>query len=454
MDCVADVGTRLSAPRRAAVVGAGWAGCAAAAELAAGGVSVTLLEASDELGGRARRLPLELAGNWHVLDNGQHLLLGAYTETAALFEQLNVAIDTVVERRPFELHYPDGFRLQAARLRAPLHLAAALITARGLDFSDRAAMIALLSALRKSRWSIGNDRSTTEWLLERGQTPQIVRRVWRPLALAALNTPLDRASAQIFANVLRDSLGAKGSASDMWVPRADLSALLPDAVERYVVAHGGEVRRDARVDHINGPNDRGDRFRVHLRNDPERAIEVDAVVYAAAPSHLEHIVGRSDALNATYEALARFEHEPIYTVYLKYAPSVRVARGFTALLDDPAKRRYAQWVFDRGALDPANQGVLAAVISSSGPHEAESLEDVCQAVAQQLTADLNLPAPVDTRAIADRRATLAAVPHLQRPPNRTPWPGFAIAGDWTASDYPSTLETAVRSGRAAARALL
>ncbi len=447
---MAHVGTRLSAPRKVAVIGAGWAGCAAAAELAATGVPVTLLEASDELGGRARRLPLELAGHWHMLDNGQHLLLGAYSETAALFERLNVAFDTVVERRPFELHYPDGFRLQAPRLPAPWHLAAALIAARGLGLSDRAAMIALLRALKKSNWDIGSDRSTTEWLFERKQTPQVVRRVWRPLALAALNTPLDRASAQIFANVLRDSLGATGAASEIWLPRADLSALLPDAVESYVVAHGGEVRRDARVDRI----ERRDRFHLHLRNESERTIDVDAVVYAAAPTHLEHIVGHQHMLNAIYEALARFEHEPIYTVYLKYTAGVRVARGFTALLDDPAKRRYAQWVFDRGALDHANQGVLAAVISSSGPHEAESLEDVCQAVAQQLTDDLSLPAPLDTRAIADRRATLAAVPHLHRPPNRTPWPGFALAGDWTDSDYPSTLETAVRSGRAAARAVV
>jgi squalene-associated FAD-dependent desaturase len=409
-----------------------------------------LLEASDELGGRARRLPLELAGHGHVLDNGQHLLLGAYGETAALFAQLNVALETAIERRPFELHYPDGFRLQAPRLPAPWHLAAALLAARGLGLSDRAAMIALLRALNKSNWDIGSDRSTTEWLFERKQTPQVVRRVWRPLALAALNTPLDRASAQIFANVLRDSLGATGAASEIWLPRADLSALLPDAVESYVVAHGGEVCRDARVDRI----ERRDRFHLHFRNEPERTIDVDAVVYAAAPTHLEHIVGYRPALSAIYEALARFEHEPIYTVYLKYTAGVRVARGFTALLDDPAKRRYAQWVFDRGALDHANQGVLAAVISSSGPHEAESLEDVCQAVAQQLTDDLSLPAPLDTRAIADRRATLAAVPHLHRPPNRTPWSGFALAGDWTDSDYPSTLETAVRSGRAAARAVV
>ncbi len=450
---MAHVGARLSVPPRVAVIGAGWAGCAAATELAACGVAVTLLEASEELGGRGRRLPLELGGQWHVLDNGQHLLLGAYTETAALVERLDVALDTVVERRPFELRYPDGFRLQAARLPAPWHLAAALVAARGLGLSDRWALIALLRTLKKAGWNVGNDRSITEWLHECRQTSQVVRRVWRPLALAALNTPLDRASAQIFANVLRDSLGAAGPASEMWLPRADLSALFPDAVERYVVAQGGEVRRDARVERVDR-SERNECFHLQLRNERERTIETDAVVYAAAPTHLTHIMGRSAGMNPTYEALARFEHEPIYTVYLKYAPAVGIARGFTALLDDAPKRRYAQWAFDRGALDRSNQGVLAAVISSSGPHEAESLEDVCQAVAQQLTDDLGLPAPVDARAIADRRATLAAVPHLHRPANRTETPGFVIAGDWTESDYPSTLETAVRSGRAAARALL
>ncbi|HYM48466.1 MAG TPA: FAD-dependent oxidoreductase, partial [Burkholderiaceae bacterium] len=244
------MGVRLNTARAVAVIGAGWAGCAAAAELAANGASVILLEASEELGGRARRVPLALAGQPHVLDNGQHLLLGAYTETAALLKLLNVAPDSVVERRPFELCYPDGFRLKAARFPAPWHLAAALLAARGLSMSDRMAMIGLLRALKVANWNIGGDRSTTGWLLECKQTPHVIRRVWRQLALAALNTPLDHASAQIFANVLRDSLGAASAASEMWVPRADLSALLPDAVDRYVVARGGEVRRDARVERI------------------------------------------------------------------------------------------------------------------------------------------------------------------------------------------------------------
>lgn len=440
----------MNAPRKVVVIGAGWAGCAAAAELAAHGASVTLLEASEELGGRARRLHLMLNGQPHMLDNGQHLLLGAYTDTAALFKQLNIDIDAVFERRPFELRYPDGFRLQAARLPAPWHLAAAVFAARGLSAVDRTALIGLLRRLKTTHWNIGSDRNITEWLLECKQTPNVIRRVWRPLALAALNTPLERASAQIFANVLRDSLGATTLASEMWVPRTDLSALLPDAVERYVLAHGGEVRRDARVDRVL----RNTRFRLQLRNEPERPIEADAVVYAASPAYLERIAGPSAALTPIVETVARFEYEPLYTVYLKYSPHIRVPRGMLALADDPAKRRYAQWVFDRGTLDRRNEGVLAAIISSSGPHEAESIEDVCQAVAVQLTDDLNLPAPLDARAIAERRATLAAVPDLRRPANRTPWQDFVLAGDWTDSEYPSTLETALRSGRAAARLLL
>ena len=442
------MGVRLNVPRRAAVIGAGWAGCAAAADLASKGSTVCLLEASEELGGRARRLPLLLADQLHQLDNGQHLLLGAYTETAALLRQLGVALDPVIERRRFELRYPDGFFFQAAALPAPWHLARGLFAARGLAWNDRTALIRLLRTLKKARWDIGADRDIADWLQQCRQTPRVIRRIWRPLALAALNTPLERASARIFVNVLRDSLGAASHASDMWLPRVDLSALLPDAVERYVMAHGGEVRRDARVDRII----RGDRFQLHLRNG-SRPVEADAVVYAASPAHLQRIAGSNPVLIDDFEAITRLSYEPIYTVYLKYPPQVRVPGGFLALLDDPPKRRYAQWVFDRGAFIALDAGVLAAVISSSGPHEAEPLQDVCQAVAAQLTEDLKLPPPLDTRAIAERRGTLAAVTDLTRPANRTWWPGFTLAGDWTESDYPSTLETAVRSGRAAARAV-
>jgi hydroxysqualene dehydroxylase len=448
VDCLGDVDSALKPPRSVAVVGGGWAGCAAAATLAAGGARVVLYEAATELGGRARRVELELAGRAHRLDNGQHLMVGAYTSTARLLRDIGVDPGAVLERRPFELRYPDGFRLEASLRPAPWHLVTALAGAQGLRWRDRIAMVRLLRALKATGWSVGPDCDAAGWLDGHGQSPTLVSRLWRPLAIAALNTGLTDASAQLFANVLRDSLGAASDASMFWLPRADLSALLPDAVERFLGAHGSSVARGTRVDAVTRD---GAGFRLDAHGDAR----FDAVVYAAPPSQLRQVARALSAeLAPALDTIARFAYEPIVTAYLKYEEEVRIARGFTALLDDPVKRAYGQWVFDRGALDAANRGVLAVVISARGPHENETLRGIGEAVSAQLSAALGLPPPRDARVIAEKRATLAARPGLQRPPNATPVQGLVLAGDWTDSDYPSTLEAAVRSGVAAARHLL
>ena len=174
------------------------------------------------------------------------------------------------------------------------------------------------------------------------------------------------------------------------------------------------------------------------------------------PHHLEHVTGAHRAIGAIYEALSKFEHEPIYTVYLKYAPAVGIARGFGTLLDDAPKRRYAQWVFDRGALDQAIRGCSPLlVLSGLGGHTKRSRwKTFVRAVAQQLTDDLGLPACraraiMDRQRDADRRAlTCGALP------NQTLSPGFAIARldrIRLSIDAPKRQYT---GGRAAARALL
>jgi squalene-associated FAD-dependent desaturase len=437
----------MTRPRSVAVVGGGWAGCAAGAELAAAGLSVTLFEAAAELGGRGRRVALELDGATHRLDNGQHLMIGAYSAIAAVLGTVGESLDRLIERRPFELSYPDGFSITASRLPAPWHLVTALLRARGLPWSDRWAMTRLLRTLEADQWQVRPDRDVRGWLEAQGQSDTLIARLWRPLCIAALNTPLSEASAQVFANVLRDSLGADSAASMLWLPRSDLSALLPEAVERFVSAHGGAVQRGIRVETI-GPAEGG------FRLDPGLG-RFDAVVYAAPPAQLGRVASAfAPALSGALDAIEDFAYQPICTVYLKYDVDPPLPRGFTALLDDPGQRDYGQWAFDRGALDPANRGVVAVVVSASGAHDDEPLSALCEAVAGQLTRALRLPRPRAARAIVEKRATLAARPGLRRPPNATPIPGFVVAGDWTASDYPSTLESAVRSGLAAARHLL
>jgi len=449
------MGAPLSKRLRIAVVGGGWAGCAAAVHLVNAGASVTLLEASRDLGGRARRQELELGGARHVLDNGQHLMIGAYSEVATLLRLIAVSLDSVVERRPFELRYADGFRVQAARLPAPWHLAWALLAARGLSFGERTELAGLLRALKRSHWRLDADCGLADWLEAMGQRPRLVARVWRPLAIAALNTPLERASAQMFVNVLRDSLGAASDASDLWLARMNLSEVLPEAAERFV-GDRGCVRRGTRVETIAQENGV---FRLGIRSSGELAsLETDAVVYAAPPSQLSRVAERLTGLAPVLEAVERFSFEPIATIYLKYAEpkatSDRFPRQFTALVEAPDLQGYGQWAFDRGAFEPANRGVVSVVISASGKHLEAPIEALAAGVARQLTAQLGLPAPIAARGIVEKRATLAAVPGLVRPSNATPVPGFVLAGDWTASDYPSTLETAVRSGSAAARLLL
>ena len=439
----------MTRPGRAAVVGGGWAGCAAAAALARAGVEVVLLEASNDLGGRARRVVLELGGVRHALDNGQHLMIGAYTSTARLLRTVDVALDDVVERRPFELAYADGFSLRAVRAPAPLHLLGALVLARGLSLTDRAALVQLLIALKRARWRVGVDCAAADWLARQGQSAQIVRRIWRPLAIAALNTPLAEASAQIFANVLRDSLGASSTACELWLPRADLSKLLPEAVERHVVAGGSTVRRGTRVTSIARA---GNGFALTVDG---AAVTADAVVYAAPPAQLAAVaapLGR--ALDEAVAIAAALTYQPISTVYLKYPLNVGLARGFVALLDDPSAQAFGQWAFDRGAFDPAHRGVIAVVVSADGAHRDLAIDALETAVAQQLTRELGFPSPLAARTIVEKRATLKASPGLTRPVNATPIPGFALAGDWTANDYPSTLESAVRSGEAAAQIVL
>lgn len=439
--------------QRIAVIGGGWAGCAAAHALARAGRKVLLIEAAAELGGRARRVELDLGGAAHVLDNGQHLLIGAYTATAAMLGELGVALDDVVLQTPFRIEYPDGFHLGATRLAAPWHLAAAIVGARGMTLGDRMALAALLPRLRRQDWTVAPDQPADEWLAQQRQTPELIRRIWRPLTLAALNTPLHQASAQVLATVLRDSLGATAAASDMWLPRADLSALLPHAVERDLTARGARILRHCRVD-LARRTPRG--WSLAVRDGGEhRSEEVAAVVYAAPAAQMQRIFGlHAMELQRPLRMIERFRFEPITTVYLKYAAAEqRLPRLMQALLEDTSRRHYGQWVFNRGALDAAQRGVLAVVIST-GTHEEPTLESLCAAAAAQLSDIYGLPAPRAARAIVERRATLACVPDLERPPQATALPGLALAGDWTESEYPCTLEAAVRSGITAARGLV
>jgi squalene-associated FAD-dependent desaturase len=442
--------------RSVAVIGSGWAGCAAAVELARAGFKVTLFEAARTLGGRARRVETDKK----LLDNGQHILLGAYSETLRLMKLVGVDRDQTLLTLPLQMRYPPGsggMDFVAPRLPAPLHLALALLRSKGLDRADKMSLARFSSAARWMGWKLNTDCSVSDLLARFEQTPRLIQLMWRPLCLAALNTPPERASAQIFLNVLRDSLGAKKrSASDMLLPRADLSALFPDAASAFLRAHGGAVRTGAKVQALRSIEGRlwqvdvsgaavGGTWSTYFNG-------VVLATGAAQAAALLHAVPDCDTTDVCAQ-LTAFESEAITTIYLQYDAGTRLALPFFALLEDPDNYQWGQFVFDRGQLDAGQAGLLAVVISASAGVAAQEQDLLAEAVAVQLAAAFQRPElgrPSWFKVITEKRATYASSPGLVRPRNASGLPGLALAGDYTAGDYPATLESAVRSGVAAA----
>ena len=431
----------MPAVKHVAVVGGGWAGCAAAVALVRAGHHVTLLEAARTLGGRAR----SVQAHGKLLDNGQHILLGAYRATLGLLRDVGIDADQALLRLPLQMCYPEGMHFVAPRLPAPLHVGVALLRARGLSRADKMALARFSTSARWMDWTLHTDCSVSELLERFDQTERLTRLMWRPLCLAALNTAPERASAQVFLAVLRDSLGAHRAASDMLIPRRDLSALFPLAAARHLEAAGATVRTGAKVSAIAR---HGERWRVDASGSAVGgtwAIHPDAVVVATPPP--------AAAALLDLPQLPAFDYEAITTCYLQYPPGTRLDRPFYALEDAPAAGHWGQFVFDRGQLDAAQDGLLAVVISASGEAAALGQNALVQAVAGQLAQQLKLPAPLGSQVISEKRATFACTPGLARPGNATGLPGLVLAGDYTAGDYPATLEGAVRSGLAAAALL-
>ena len=427
---------------RVAVVGGGWAGLAAAVTLAGAGRAVTVFEAAPVLGGRARRLALRGA----VVDNGQHILLGAYRQTLALLRIVHGARAErdLLERRRLHLERPGVFRLQAPLLPAPWHLLTALLTMRGVSRQDRLATVAFVRRQRRARFSCPAELTVAALLAD--QPPDVVEQLWEPLCVAALNTPLETASAQIFLSVLRQAFATHARDSDLLLPRVDLGALFPDAAGRFVADRGGEIRLGRTVTEVATIADG-----VAVTSGPAEELFAAALL-AVGPHQLATLLGGLAAhksVAAVAAKVAAFAYEPIATAYLLYPRALTLVQPMLKLDGKPG-----QWVFDRGQLG-GMAGLAAVVISTDVPEARGDHASLAQAIDAQLRRVIDdLPAPAWSQVIAERRATYACVAALERPVPGLLAPHLYLAGDYTDQTLPATLEGATRSGVAAARQLL
>ncbi len=413
-----------------AIVGAGWSGLACAVEATRAGHAVTLFEAARTPGGRARRINDD--DNGLALDNGQHILIGAYRATLALMRDVGVDPDAALLRLPLSLRFADGGGLQLPRLPAPLDLLVGIATARGWTLRDKLAL--LHTALR---WRLAGFRcapADTVAALCAGLTPRVMQELIEPLCVSALNTPIERSSGAVFLRVLNDALFSGSGGADLLLPRVDLGVLFPDAARAWLAQRGADLRLGHRVRSIASD---GACWQV----DGET---FDRIVLACAPWDAARIVRASgiaaDAWCAATEAL-RFE--AIATVYVRGAGAL--AEPMLALRSDA--NAPAQFVFDRGQLGgPA--GLLALVVSANeAPRDLLERQTLAQASAQLKQTGLKV-----VQTVVEKRATFACTPALARP-SMAIAPGLVACGDYVDGPYPATLEGAVLSGLAAAQAL-
>jgi squalene-associated FAD-dependent desaturase len=415
-----------------AVVGGGWAGLAAAVELAAHGRPVTLLEAASQLGGRARSV------DWDGIriDNGQHLFIGAYRETLRLMRRVGSA--ERLERRALRLILP-GFGLRLPGLPAPWHLAWGLLSAKGLTLREKGAAAAFMLRLQRRRFKLSQDITAAALLAQHRQPSRLIDALWAPICVAALNTPLDQASAQVFCNVLRDSLGGARADSDLLFNRGELDALFPEPAAAYLQRQGGEVRLRTRVKAISRDH------AGYFLEGPD--LHAERVILAVHPARLPALLARLPEMASVSRQVGGYSWQPIHTTWLRFAAPVRLPYPMLALGDGASP-----WVFDRHDLAP---GLLSVVVSAEGPHldvPNTVLRDRHLARLRALLGEL--PVLQNWRCIVEKRATYTCTPGLFRPEPVTSLPGLYLAGDYTRGDYPATIEGAVRSGVECARSIL
>jgi len=432
-----------------AIVGAGWAGLAAAVSAIDAGHHATVFEASGAIGGRARAIFGTLPDGTPVtLDNGQHILIGAYCETLRLMRRVGVMPDQALLNLPMTLQFPDGRGIRFPDWPTPLDALGGMLSAHGWSLADKGALL-----LAATRWQLGGFRCAdglSVAQLCQPLTPRVLGELIEPLCVSALNTPADQASASVFLRVLRDALFGVRGGSHLLLPKTDLSTLFPQAAANWVQQRGGAVVLKSRITRI---TPRGTQWQLHgATTDVVTEHLFDAVIVATSASNAALALTQSAqhaTKNISNEMLAwaacaqALRFEAIATVYA-WATDAALAQPMLALRSDVANP--AQFVFDRAQLGgPA--GLLAFVVSAA-QGDRQALQSQVLAQAQQQLG-LKLQA---VQTVVEKRATFACTPGLLRPAQQIA-PGLLACGDYVSGPYPATLEGAALSGVAAALAI-
>jgi squalene-associated FAD-dependent desaturase len=428
-----------------AIIGGGLAGLAAGCALADAGFRVSLFERRPYVGGRASSY--EHPGTGEVVDNCQHVLLGCCTNLVHFYEQLGIS-NKIQWYDELTFIEPGGraSRIAPTFLPAPFHNLPSFFAASSLGLGDKLAIgRAFSSMMRMSNTDDSSQENFLQWLLRHGQTERAIQRFWKVVLVSALNEDLDRISVRYAAQVFRESFMKSAAAGKMGVPRVPLSDLYSSAAD-YIRRRGGEVLLRCPVSAI-GLQENGVKI---ISSGGER--EFDAVVLAVPFQVAGTLLPSAPAAEPLKNKLSKFEASPITGIHLWFDREI-TPLPHAVLLD-----RTIQWMFQKSKFHDREGSYIELVVSASKSLVEKSRQEVLDLALAELAEffpQAKEAKVLKAAVIKEVFATYSILPGLDqyRPAVKTEWQRFFLAGDWTATGWPATMEGAVRSGYLAAEAL-
>ena len=425
------------------IVGAGWAGLACAYELVKARHKVTIIEAAPQIGGRARSMQFQD----QILDNGQHIAIGAYVTLRGLLQELKLSEQLLFKILPLELiilgDTTENFKF--ASLPAPWNFIVGLLFKSKMPWQSKQQICKFVFKIKQCDFKLPKDCSILECLQNYHQSAHVIEHFWAPMALAIMSTAINKASAQVFLNVLQHIFTTADDAGNWYLPTVDLSSVLPTQLATYLENNGAKIIYKHNIKQLILYNDSCTAI-----SSSSQSWQADKIVLAIPPWQAKHLLQPHAKLQASYDALNNFGFEAITTLYFIFAKPIHLPYPMLGLVNTTS-----QWIFDRAFV--AQPNILSVIISGPSALKFTSQLQLRDHVLQEISRHFpQLATPVSCKIVSEKRAAFSCDVATQK---YRPQPATAINNLWLTGDYlqtglPATLEGALMSGKKTASAML